>query len=322
MLAVIPAGVVGPGAGLLTSGLWTFTSIFFTAAGRRLGSTFVNAARIALAIVLLALIHRFLVSDDGSWLPHANGRQVLLLGLSGVIGLSIGDQALFTAFVDIGPRLCNLLMTTAPIFAAVFAWIALGERLSLLGWTGMALTLAGVSWVVRERPRDAPVLHAEHRVRGIVLAVTAAACQAAGLMLSKAGIGHGWLPEDRHLDPQAATLVRMTFAGLGMVPIVAAWRLRSRRLAAAGRRPWRMGTKRAGLAFTALGAVFGPVLGVWMSLVAADATELGIAQTLMSLTPVFILPYAAFVEREHVSARAVLGALIAVAGVGVLFSQA
>ena len=83
-----------------------------------------------------------------------------------------------------------------------------------------------------------------------------------------------------------------------------------------------MGTRRAGIAFTVLGTVFGPVLGVWMSLVAANATAVGIAQTFMSLTPIFILPYAALVEREHVSARAVLGALIAVAGVGVLLSQA
>ena len=117
MLAALPASLVGPAAGLATSGLWTLTSIFFTAAGRRLGSTFVNATRIGLAIIVLALVHRLFVSDDGSWIPALTWGQVLLLAFSGVIGLSLGDQALFTAFVDIGPRLCNLLMTTAPIFA-------------------------------------------------------------------------------------------------------------------------------------------------------------------------------------------------------------
>lgn len=114
----------------------------------------------------------------------------------------------------------------------------------------------------------------------------------------------------------------MAFAGVGVLPILLAWRLQARRLAAAGRRPWRMGTRRAGFVFVLLGTVFGPVLGVWMSLVAADATSVGIAQTLMSLTPILILPYAAVVEREHISARAIIGAVIAVAGVGVLLSQA
>jgi len=322
VLVGISASFLGASAGLLTSGLWTATSIFFTAAGRRLGSTFVNAARIGLAIVLLGVIHRLFFSADGSWIPAANWQQVLLLALSGVIGLSLGDQALFTAFVDIGPRLSNLLMTTAPIFAALLAWVALGERLGLIAWAGMLLTVGGVAWVVLERPRDVPALHTGHRKRGMVLAVAGALCQAAGLMLSKAGMGHGWMDESQHLDPQAATLIRMCFAGVGVLPILVAWRLRARRLAAAGKQPWRMGSRRAGLGFVLLGTVFGPVLGVWMSLVAADATALGIAQTFMSLTPILILPYAVLVEREHVSARAIVGAVIAVAGVVLLFSQA
>ncbi len=186
----------------------------------------------------------------------------------------------------------------------------------------MLLTVGGVAWVLAERPRDAPALHTGHRKRGVILAIAAAACQAAGLMLSKAGIGHGWLDEPQHLDPQAATLIRMFFAGIGVVPILVLWRLRARRLAAAGHAPWRIGTRKAGIAFVVLGTVFGPVLGVWMSLVAADATAVGIAQTLLSLTPIFILPYAALVEREHVSVRAIAGAVVAVAGVALLFSQA
>ena len=123
VLPLSSLNLLGPAAGLLTSVLWTLTSILFAAAGRRLGSTVVNATRIALAIVILGLIHRFIISDDGAWIPQMRGGQVLLLALSGVIGLSLGDQALFTAFVDIGPRLSNLLMTTSPLFATVFAWV-------------------------------------------------------------------------------------------------------------------------------------------------------------------------------------------------------
>jgi len=106
------------------------------------------------------------------------------------------------------------------------------------------------------------------------------------------------------------------------VPILTMWRLHGRRLAAAGKPRWRIGRRSTGIALVASGTLFGPVLGVWMSLVAADATALGIAQTLMSLTPVLIIPYAALVEREHVSLRAILGAMAAVAGVALLFQQA
>ena len=70
-----------------------------------------------------------------------------------------------------------------------------------------------------------------------------------------------------------------------------------------------------------LGAIFGPVLGVWLSLVSVDRIDAGVAATLMSLSPVFILPVARIVEHEHIGLRAVLGAVLAVLGVGVLVAS-
>jgi len=307
---------VGPAAGVATSALWTATSLLFTAAGRRIGPTTVNAARIALAIVLLGLTHRLLA---GAWVPGVVPRQVVFLALSGVVGLAIGDQALFTAFVHIGPRLAMLIMTTAPLFAALFGWLALGETLEAVAWLGIALTIGGVGWVVLERPRAETVVYGSHRARGVFLAFVAAACQAAGLLLSKQGMGHGWLPDAQHLKPQAATLVRMVFAAVGMLPILAIYRVREQRRRAAGIQPVHRGSFGAGLAFTAFGAIAGPFLGVWMSLVTADRAALGVAQTLCSLTPVFILPFTVLIHKERVSPRAAVGAVIAVAGVTLLF---
>ncbi len=307
---------VGPVAGLLTSVLWTGTSLVFTAAGRRIGPTVVNAFRIGLAIVILALIHRI---RFGCWVPHAVAGQVFYLALSGIIGLAIGDQALFTSFVDIGPRLAMLLLGTAPIFAAWFGWLALGERLHGIAWIGMTLTIVGVGWVVLERPADASPTRGGRRLRGVILGIIAAACQAGGLLLSKQGMGHGWLPADQHLDPQAATLGRMVFAGAGMVPILAFHVFRQHSRATVGYLPPRIGSPRAGYVFAACGAVIGPTLGVWMSLVASDRAPLGVAQTLCSLPPVFILPFAVLIHKERVSPRAILGALVAVGGTAVLF---
>ncbi len=307
---------VGPAAGVATSVCWTGTSLFFTAAGRRLGPTLVNAFRIAFAIVLLGLTHRLIA---GTWLPPAVGGQVLFLALSGVVGLTIGDQALFTAFVDIGPRLGMLIMATAPLWAVFFGWVALGETLPVIAWLGIVLTIGGVAWVVWERPTTKVDRASAHRVRGIVLAFVAAACQAGGLLLSKQGMGHGWLPDDEHMSPQAATFVRMIFAGAGMIPVILLHRRRERKRRAAGILPRRIGSPRMGLLFAACGAVFGPFLGVWMSLVASDRAPLGIAQTLCSLTPVIILPFAVWIEKERISPRAVIGAVIAVAGCALLF---
>jgi drug/metabolite transporter (DMT)-like permease len=258
----------GPAAGIATSALWTATALFFTAASKRIGPVAVNAARIALAIVLLGVTHRLLA---GAWAPAANGDQVLLLGLSGIVGLSLGDQFLFTAFVRIGPRIAMLIMATAPLLAALFGWLALDETMGRTAWLGIALTLFGVSWVIFERRRNDSAAHRAHRVRGIVFAFIAAGCQAGGLLLSKQGMGHGWLPPDQHLDPQAATLIRMVFAGLGVVPILALHLFRRERRYI---RRERFGSPKSAWLLAAGGAVVGPYLGVWMSLVAADRTPL------------------------------------------------
>jgi drug/metabolite transporter (DMT)-like permease len=309
---------VGSAAGVATSLLWTATSLLFTAAGKRLGPTVVNATRITFAIVLLGLTHRLLSSQ---WIPDATSRQVLYLALSGVVGLSIGDQALFTSFLHIGPRLAMLIMTTSPLFAAFFGWLALGETLSLRAGIGVLMTLGGVAWVVMERPQGQTFVTTRRWIRGVVLASIAAACQAGGLLLSKQGMGHGWLPQDEHLGPQAATLTRMVFAGLGMIPIVLLHARRERKQRSIGTFPQPTGPVPSGVAFACAGAVVGPFLGVWMSLVAADRAPIGIAQTLCSLPPIFLLPFAATIHKERISMRAVFGAIVAVAGSALLFLQ-
>ncbi len=71
-------------------------------------------------------------------------------------------------------------------------------------------------------------------------------------------------------------------------------------------------------AFTALGSIFGPVAGVWLSLVAIDRAPIGVASTLMSLTPLFLIPVSRLVFREPIMPRAVFGTLLALAGVALL----
>jgi drug/metabolite transporter (DMT)-like permease len=307
---------VGLGAGLATSLLWTLTSLFFTAAGKRIGPTAVNATRIGLAIILLAITHRLL---QDVWIPQALPRQFMFLALSGVIGLSIGDQALFTAFVDIGPRRSTLIMTTAPLFAALFGWIALDETLHPLAWIGIALVIGGVAWVISERPRRRMPQPEPHVLRGVILALVASACQAAGLLLSKQGMGHGWASPDEYIAPQTATLIRVFFAGIGVLPILCLHAYRRRKRASDPRAVVRTGSRRAGYAFVAAGAAVGPALGVWMSLVASHHAPLGIAQTLCSLPPLFLIPFAAVIHKEHITPRAVLGAFLAVGGIALLF---
>jgi drug/metabolite transporter (DMT)-like permease len=67
------------------------------------------------------------------------------------------------------------------------------------------------------------------------------------------------------------------------------------------------------------GSIVGPFLGVWLSLVAIQTTYVGIASTLMALTPVIMLPVVKWGFKEHVSKWAVGGTLVSLAGVAIIF---
>jgi drug/metabolite transporter (DMT)-like permease len=75
---------------------------------------------------------------------------------------------------------------------------------------------------------------------------------------------------------------------------------------------------RMALKWVTVGAVFGPFLGIGFSLLAIQHTTTGVAATIMSIVPVFIIPPAVIFFHEKITLREVVGALIAVAGVSLL----
>lgn len=279
---------------------WSVTTLLFTYAVRRIGSLNLNLVRLTLATGMLAILAIGIAGT--SWMRSTPRGDLLLLGISGIIGLTIGDWAYFRSMHLLGPRLATLLMALSPPVTVVLGLALLGERPGLGTLLGIALTLAGVAWVVLERPETrAP---AGHRLRGIAFGSLGSLGQAVGLILSKRGMegGIGTLP---------ASSVRIA-AGTAGIWLVA---LATRRMGG-------FGTLRGNgrLQLATLGAsILGPVAGIWLSLVAVRYTQAGIAATLMATVPVLILPLVILVYRERVSPRAALGAILAVAGVALLF---
>lgn len=294
-------------AALSTAACWVASALAFEAAGRRIGSLTVNLLRLGIAAALLALWG--LVVRGLPWPSDASAHAWGWLTLSGLVGFTFGDLCLFRALVVLGSRLASLVMSLAPLFAALLGWILLGETLVARDLAGMALTVGGVGWAVSERQRRRegdpapPIDPARRRAAGVLLGVAGALGQGGGLVLSKLGMGA--------YDPFAATQVRV-LAGLAGYVVLFTLLGRWRRVAAA------RGERRA-LGFTALGAFFGPFLGVSLSLLAVQRIPAGVAASLMATTPVLIVPVVVLAGRERVGVGGVLGAVVAVAGVVLLF---
>jgi drug/metabolite transporter (DMT)-like permease len=304
---------VGELAALGTSVCWTISAFSFEAAAQRIGPLVMNFVRVTMAFTILTLLITLL---RGTPLPtDASAAQLGWLALSGVVGLVFGDLCLFRAYLEIGARRAMLVQTTAPIFTALMGWIFLGERPRPLAALGTALVLLGVVWAIRERTAAreraladvAPTTRsagsgavvAGNATLGLILALGGALGQAGGLVLSKHGM--------RGMHPIAATQIRMITAVAGFALVLTALSAWPRVRAALAHR--------SGLSYTALGALFGPTIGVSLSLAAIAHTQAGIAAALIATQQVWMVVATLLLGRERVGLGGFGGAALAVAGV-------
>jgi drug/metabolite transporter (DMT)-like permease len=294
--------LIGELAALATSVAFSIGSTFLTLGGRRVGSMVLNRVRLLIALVFLTFTHWLFL---GLPFPlQAEPERWLWLSLSGIVGLVIGDIFLFQAFVWIGPRLSMLMMSLAPVIAAFQAWVFLGETITLGQSAGILLTLVGVGWVVMGRnPRDKD--RDRNYTRGILYGLGGAIGQASGLVLAKNGLTGDF-------SPISANLIRMLTAA------VVLWTLTILQKQATATVQKVLNDRRGAL-FILVGAFAGPFLGVSFSMLAIQYTEVGIASTLTSLPPVFLLPISYFVFQERYGPGAIAGTILAIGGVALIF---
>jgi len=299
--------MMGESAAILTSCLWTGSSILFASAGKKIGFFSVNAYRSAMAVGLLVCAHAVLL---GSILPAASNGQLFWMGLSGIVGLGVGDSGLFAAYVLIGPRRSVLVLASSPIFASVGAYLILGETFSALSMLGIAITLMGIVVVLLEREEkpEEKVGMGKRKTWGVLAALIAAMGQGFGVVLSKKGM---YLDVSVAMNPLSAALIRMTLATL-FVWTCAIFLGKLPELQTAAK-------DREGMKYAAGGALIGPFVGMTLSMVAVAYAEAGVAQTLMSLAPVIIIPVIWVIYRERTNWRGILGAVVTIIGVAILF---
>ncbi|MDH5506093.1 MAG: DMT family transporter, partial [Anaerolineae bacterium] len=207
----------------------------------------------------------------------------------------------------LGTRLTMLVFSISPVLAAILAWLFLNENLTFFQITGMIVTIAGVAWVVSEKNNGnnpgEPVR--SNNWKGLLAALAGALGQAGGMILAKKGLGGDFPAISGHI-------IRLSTAAL-VIWVMAFFQGQAKTTVMT------MKNKSGALRFTTLGVLFGPLVGVWFSLIAIQATSVGIATTLMALPPIFLLPIGYFIFKERISPRAIVGTLVALAGVAMLF---
>lgn len=294
---------MGEFAAISAAFLWALSSIFFSFSGKQLGSSSLNRIRLTFAFIFLLITHTLIY---GNPIPfNASSEQWAWLGLSSIIGLVVGDLFLFQSFIMVGPRLGMLVMAISPVISAIFAWIFLGELLSAIQILGVILTIGGIALVILDRSSSPkPIYGDRHKWIGILFGLGAAIGQAIGLIFAKKG-----LPVD--FPALSGVVIRV------LVAFVVVW------ISAIFTKQFTMSIKQIkqfprAFQSAVVGALVGPYLGVWLSLIAVQFTKVGIASTLMALTPIFHLPIGS-VLKEKITKQAIAGTFIAMVGVAIIF---
>ncbi len=295
---------MGEFAALFTSVCWSISAIIFTYVGQRVGAAVVNRLRLAFALIFLLASHLLV---QGALLPlDAGWDRWMWLGLSGMAGLTLGDLALFQAYLMIGPRIGALIMSTVPVFSAILAWLFLGELLRWVQIAGILLAVAGIAVVVLDHGgSSAGIAHNRRQyLMGILFGFLAAVGQTTGLVLTKRGLEGGF-------PSLSGVLIRVLVATLVL------W---GAALFARQARPT-LSTLGSPVIFGMIlaGSLIGPFAGVWLSTIAVQLTAVGVASTLTSLSPILLLPISGWFFHEKITYRAVLGTLVTIGGVVILF---
>lgn len=291
--------LIGQIAALTAAFFWALATLLYSKSSHHLSAVQLNLIKGLVASPLLLLGILLLPGTGwGGW----NQATWLLMSASGVIGIMLGDSCYFAALRRLGPAHTILLEYLAPPLAALLAWLVLSESLTLWQMLASLIVILGVLLVISERQLGGSMRLSR---AGLAFAMTAAACQATGLVMAFQGFALS------QVSPAEAALVRL-FGGT-LVLTVGILLIRPRLIPNTYK-----ALKVSQLWQLFLAIVIGTFLAIWLQQVAVAYVTPGIAQTLLSTAPLFMLGLNV-IRGQRVSIRAVIGTLIAMLGISLLF---
>ena len=280
-------------AALAAALCWTVASLLWRRIPTSLSGAQLNLLKnliaLGLQLPLLALV---------PW--HGDGRSLVLLALSGAIGIAAGDSLYFAALRRLGTRRTLTLDSGGPAVTTLAGVALLGEVPRLEQALGVALISLAVLLVARQRPPGAAAGRAADRL-GLLLVFGALLCGVAGALLSRAALLQS------PMAPLQAASVRLLAATAALLVLLPGLPRPGRRPRPAMRRwPWLL-----------LATLLGTSLGIQLQQVALAGLPGGLAVALLSTAPVMAVPLAVL-EGDRPGPLGLLAALAALVGVSLV----
>jgi len=280
-------------AGLVAALAWTLASSLWRGLATSLSALQLNGLKNALACLALLPVLMSL-----PWNQEVPG--LLLLLISGGIGISLGDSFYLAALRRLGTRRTLTLESLSPLAAASGGLLVMREQLSSQAWLGTVMVTVSVVLVAQQQPPDGTSQNdrsTRAQIAGLTLALAAVICGVTGAAVSRNVL----LTTD--LSPIQSASARL----LGGLLLLLPW-LRFH-TAFPQPRP-----KIARWPRVLLATGLGTVLGILLQQVVLQQLPLGVGITVLSTAPVMAL-LVARAEGDHPLAAGWLASALAVVGV-------
>lgn len=287
---------------ILAALCWAIASLISVDITRTIGGLVFNRLRLFFVSIMLLVYTTIINTWETIIFDYLN-----TILISGVIGIFLGDTLLFIALQKIGPRRNNILFSLAAPFTVLLNIFFLKEQMSFMNLFGCFIVFVGVVIAIACGSN----INNNHRwekiegslIIGILLGISAALCQAIGLIMMKPILNAG-------ADPIASAAIRTTISCL-----LLAFTLLIKKDNFVAKVPLN-----SSIIFKSIISGFlGMALGMSILLVALQKADAGIVATLSSTSPIMILFFIWIITKKIPSIGAWFGTILAVLGTGLIF---
>jgi DME family drug/metabolite transporter len=273
---------------------WALTSLLVRSLASHFGTVAINAARTTLCAVVIAAWTALVADFDG--LAAVSGRNLLLLFVSIVTAIAIGDTVFFESTRMLGLGRAMTLSMSYPVVAAVLAALLLDERITPQIAVGGLLTLGGLAAVVATRTETTGI---GHSWRGIFAACGASLAWGVSVVALRVPLAE--------IDALTAQLIRLPLAAALLWAMPWSWRDVPALVRASLPVAARLGVLSV---LTAASSV--------LYVLSIKHAGVAVATVLSSTAPLFAVPLGVVFLGERLPPVALVGAVVAVVGVVVL----
>lgn len=287
--------LIGVVLGFGTAFIWATTSLAIKAQSERIHTSSFNAFRMFVAMLFAFALLPFFGGVEAILQMPINA--TLMLAISSVIGIALGDTLYFWSMTKIGAARALPISGMYPLFTWTLAVPILGEEITLNAILGTMLVLVGVYFLA---PQTEKTIHTDARTErwGMIAVVAAAALWAVATMMLKLGV-----EQAPHVI--VVNAIRLPVAALASV-LVTHWQ--------SGAIAWR-GYNRKSLPTLIALSIYSTGIGMIVWTLAVDFAGAARASLINTAAPIIGVPLSAIFLKEQVTRKIVAGTLLTMIGI-------